>query len=63
MVANITRRDITEFLNLAAEMKLKPEIQVFTLQQANEALFQLKTGYSWYQGAENSLNTKIALKN
>lgn len=43
-VANITRSDVTEFLSLAAKMKLKAEIQVFTLQQANEALFQLKTG-------------------
>jgi propanol-preferring alcohol dehydrogenase len=43
-VANITRRDVKEFLNLAAEMNLKPEIQVFALEQANEALFELKTG-------------------
>ena len=27
-VANITRRDVTEFLSLAAEMELKPEIQI-----------------------------------
>jgi len=43
-VANITRRDVKEFLSLAAEMNLKPEIQVFALEQANEALFELKTG-------------------
>jgi len=43
-VANITRRDVKEFLSLAAEMKLKPEIQVFALEQANAALFELKTG-------------------
>ncbi len=43
-VANITRSDVKEFLNLAAEMNLKPEVQVFALEQANEALLELKTG-------------------
>jgi alcohol dehydrogenase, propanol-preferring len=43
-VANITRSDVKEFLNLAAEMNLKPEVQVFALEQANEALCELKTG-------------------
>lgn len=43
-VANITRSDVKEFLSLAAEMKLKPEIQVFALEQANEALCELKAG-------------------
>ncbi|MGZ5009196.1 MAG: zinc-dependent alcohol dehydrogenase family protein, partial [Methylobacter sp.] len=41
-VANITRNDVREFLDLAAEMKLRPEIQVFPLEQANEALLELK---------------------
>jgi propanol-preferring alcohol dehydrogenase len=43
-VANITRSDVKEFLSLAAEMNLKPEVQLFALEQANEALFELKTG-------------------
>lgn len=43
-VANITQSDISEFLSLAAEMNLKPEVQVFTLEQANEALIELKNG-------------------
>ena len=43
-VANITRSDVKEFLSLAAEMNLEPEVQVFALEQANEALFELKTG-------------------
>jgi alcohol dehydrogenase, propanol-preferring len=43
-VANITRRDVTEFLSLAAEMQLQPEVQVFPLEQANRALIELKTG-------------------
>lgn len=43
-VANITRNDVKEFLNLAAQMNLQPEVQVFALEQANEALLELKTG-------------------
>lgn len=43
-VANITRSDVKEFLSLAATMNLQPEIQVFALEQANEALIELKTG-------------------
>jgi len=43
-VANITRGDVKEFLGLAAEMNLQPEVQVYTLEQANEALIKLKTG-------------------
>ena len=43
-VANITRRDVEEFLGLAAEMKLKPELRVFSLEQANEALLEVKSG-------------------
>jgi propanol-preferring alcohol dehydrogenase len=43
-VANITRADVQEFLSLAAEINLNPEIQVFALEQANEALIELKTG-------------------
>lgn len=43
-VANITRADVNEFLTLAAEIPLKPTVQVFTLEQANEALLELKAG-------------------
>ncbi|HXX54094.1 MAG TPA: zinc-dependent alcohol dehydrogenase family protein [Thermodesulfovibrionales bacterium] len=41
-VANITRRDVVEFLAFAAEIPLKPEIQEFTLTEANRALQELK---------------------
>jgi propanol-preferring alcohol dehydrogenase len=44
-VANITRSDVGEFLSLAEAMRLKPEVQLFSLEQANEALIQLKTGH------------------
>ena len=42
-VANICRKDASEFLALAAEMRIKPEIQEFALEDANEALVELKT--------------------
>jgi propanol-preferring alcohol dehydrogenase len=43
-VANVTRRDVREFLQVAAEIPLKPEIQEFRLEEANQALLELKTG-------------------
>jgi propanol-preferring alcohol dehydrogenase len=43
-VANITRQDVIGFLQLAAEMKIKPNLQTFSLEQANVALLQLKRG-------------------
>jgi len=42
-VANVTRADVSEFLTLAAEMDIKPEVQEFALEEANEALIELKT--------------------
>ena len=42
-VANVSRRDVSEFLQLAAEIPIKPEVQEYTLEQANEALVELKT--------------------
>jgi propanol-preferring alcohol dehydrogenase len=42
-VANVTRLDVREFLRLADEMHLKPEIETFALDDANRALFELKT--------------------
>ena len=42
-VANVTRRDVQDFLQLAAEMKLQPHVQAYPLSAANEALIELKT--------------------
>jgi alcohol dehydrogenase, propanol-preferring len=42
-VANVTRRDVREFLDLAAEMGIRPEVQEFALEDANVALRELKT--------------------
>jgi propanol-preferring alcohol dehydrogenase len=41
-VANVTRRDVTEFLRLAAEIPILPEIQEYRLDEANIALMELK---------------------
>jgi propanol-preferring alcohol dehydrogenase len=41
-VANVTRRDVSEFLALAAEIPLKPEVQTYALKDANQALLDLK---------------------
>lgn len=41
-VANVTRRDIAEFLPLAADIPLRPEVSVYPLSEANVALVALK---------------------
>jgi len=43
-VANVARRDISEFLHLAAEIPIKPHVQEFPLEEANRALCELKEG-------------------
>ena len=44
-VANITHRDIAEFLPIAAEIPLRPEVQTYPLEDANRALLNLKHGH------------------
>ncbi|MBM4422464.1 MAG: zinc-dependent alcohol dehydrogenase family protein [Chloroflexi bacterium] len=41
-VANVARSDVSEFLQLAAEIPIRPEVQEFTLEEANTALMELK---------------------
>jgi propanol-preferring alcohol dehydrogenase len=43
-VANVTRQDVREFLQLAAEANIRPEVQEYDLQDANRALSELKQG-------------------
>ena len=43
-VANVSRDDIREFLELAAAVPIKPEVQEFRLEDANRALRELKAG-------------------
>jgi propanol-preferring alcohol dehydrogenase len=41
-VANVARRDIGEFLELASRIPIVPEVQEFSLRDANRALMELK---------------------
>jgi len=41
-VANITKKDVEEFLQLAAEIPIRPDFQEFPLEEANKALIELK---------------------
>lgn len=43
-VANVTRKDVREFLQIAAEASLKPEFQEYKLEDANQALVEMKHG-------------------
>jgi propanol-preferring alcohol dehydrogenase len=40
----MTREDAEEFLSLAAQMRIEPEIQEYRLEEANQALVELKSG-------------------
>jgi propanol-preferring alcohol dehydrogenase len=42
-VANVSRRDISEFLEIAAAIPIKPEVREFKMEEANEALVELKS--------------------
>jgi propanol-preferring alcohol dehydrogenase len=43
-VANLTRRDGEEFMGLAPKVPVRTEVQTFSLEEANEALIQLRSG-------------------
>jgi propanol-preferring alcohol dehydrogenase len=43
-VANVTRADVREFLQIAAEANIKPEYQEYELKDANRALIEMKQG-------------------
>lgn len=43
-VANLTRKDAEDFLSLAAQIPMVPEVQEFKLAEANQALLLLKQG-------------------
>jgi propanol-preferring alcohol dehydrogenase len=44
-VANVTSRDLAEFLPIAAEVPLRVEVQEYELEEANEALAALRSGH------------------
>jgi len=41
-VANMTREDARDFLDLAAEIRLQPKVTAYPLEQANDALAAVK---------------------
>lgn len=41
-VANITSSDVRNFINIAAEINLKPEVEVYPYDKANKALMDIK---------------------
>ncbi|GAB4428877.1 MAG: zinc-dependent alcohol dehydrogenase family protein [Anaerolineales bacterium] len=43
-VANVTRQDVRDFLALAAEAGIRPEVQEYALEEANQALVELRQG-------------------
>jgi len=43
-VANVERRDISEFLDLAAKMPIIPDVEEYSFSDANRALAELKAG-------------------
>ena len=43
-VANLTRRDAEEFLEIASKIPVKTETEPMPLKQANEALDRLRSG-------------------
>ncbi|HET6198227.1 MAG TPA: alcohol dehydrogenase, partial [Acetobacteraceae bacterium] len=43
-IANLTRADGHEFMQVAARVRLRPEVRRFALAEANEALQALRSG-------------------
>ena len=41
-VANVTSRDVKEFIRLAAEMPFKPEVEIYPFENANRAIMDIK---------------------
>lgn len=43
-VANVTRKDVEMMLKLAVKAGIKPDVQLFPLEKANEAIMEIKQG-------------------
>lgn len=43
-VANVSSQDVAEFLNIASKARIKPEVELYALSEANKALVELKEG-------------------
>ena len=43
-VANVTRKDVSQFLQVAAEVPIRPEVEEFRLEEANQGLVEMNEG-------------------
>ncbi len=43
-VANVAKKDVENYLSLAEKIPIKPEVQVFELEDANKAILEIKQG-------------------
>ncbi len=43
-VANVAKKDVENFLSLAEKIPIKPEVQVYSLEDANKAILEIKQG-------------------
>jgi propanol-preferring alcohol dehydrogenase len=41
-VANVTRKDVEEFIKVASEMPFKPETEIYSFAEANQAIMDIK---------------------
>lgn len=41
-VANVTSRDVRSFIQIAAEMQFKPELEIYSFENANQAILDIK---------------------
>jgi alcohol dehydrogenase, propanol-preferring len=41
-VANVTSRDVNEFIRIAAEMPFKPEVKLYSFEKTNPAIMEIK---------------------
>lgn len=41
-VANITRKDVEDFLEIASKLQIKPDVETYSFERANDALIDLK---------------------
>jgi propanol-preferring alcohol dehydrogenase len=41
-VANVTSQDVKSFVRIAAEIPLKPEVEIYAFENANQAIMDIK---------------------
>lgn len=41
-VANITRKDVEDFLEIARELQIQPDVETYSFEKADDALIDLK---------------------